>query len=306
MESNCFYQENFSSMLLKFSDFFICEKIFNFLGFSIFKRNVKMWNRINFLLSIVFVGILMILCIFSIIISYGSLNFFAIVENCILFTGSSIIWLKWFPLAFSHNHKIENLIKSLLKYFPCNAFDQQNYRAEKYLKTIRMFFYINSMFISLTMISIILAPLIEQAYGYINEISIYLKPIFNLYYPFDSLKHGTYEIVFIVFAWYFTMNFLVLISTDNLFTSLCMLICMGLHNLADSFAEINMKNEKEAIDQMKKLIKRHQEYLEIIRDFEVIFSIPLFINMIGIIGLICMTAFLATVSYQIYFAPIYS
>ena len=67
--------------------------------------------------------------------------------------------------------------------------------------------------------------------------------------------------------------------------------------LGQVMSEIDPREDQEgAIKEMKNLIDIHQEFIGIAEKLQEIFSLILFVNIFGMIYLICGTAFLSVVS----------
>lgn len=279
---------------IEFSDFFLSDVIFESFGFSFLKANTKKWKKIHFFISQV-LGILIIVVgsMLNVIINGRNLDFLILAEdfgNMFMFGG---IFIKSFPLKIIYRKRLLSVIQRL-----DNLFTKQNVDSQSLKKNFRMlwiFTLIENSTITILIAVFVLTPFIVEIYGLISGEDIMPEPVFHIYLPFNYLKHGYFEVFHIFIAWNVTISSLVVCCTDNLFATCAQIISMELYNLAKSLGEIDMRDEEEAIDKMKKIIKTHEEYLKIIKEVEEIFSIPHFANMFAIIGIFCIAVFLAMV-----------
>ena len=95
----------------------------------------------------------------------------------------------------------------------------------------------------------------------------------------------------------FLVNVLALFSNEMLYFGLMIILSMEFDILGHVISEIDPRNDQEAaLKEIKTFIKIHQELIEIAEQLEDIFSLILFVNIFGMIYLICGTAFLSVVS----------
>ena len=85
--------------------------------------------------------------------------------------------------------------------------------------------------------------------------------------------------------------------TDLLYSELVALTAMELQILGHKMSEIDPEDDQEkALDNLKKLVKVHEDLIEVTEKLEEIFSLILFMDLFGIIGMCTSLAFLAFVS----------
>lgn len=284
--------------VVEFSDFFICDKVFEHFGYSYFKANDKKWKKINFIAVQGFVMMLIVLAAVNILLFYDSLSYVVLIEDLAIVFVLGTIFFKWFPIIFLQRTKILNILRKLQKFFPKHFSARCNSNMRRKLLTLKRFFILNSCFCIMITTSYIFGPIVEQIYLTLSKQSEkQFLPLLSIYLPFYHQNNLYASMTYIIGIWCLYFASVTIIAVDNLFASISQLISIGIKDLAILLAENDMKNEKEAIELMKHVIKIHNEYLEIIKEVEEIFSFSLFVNMFGAIGSICMTAFLAIVIY---------
>lgn len=238
----------------EFADFFMCEKIFVWLGISFLNSSVQRWRKIHFILSQLFGALLIVQCVISFIMNHGDL--LVMTENCGIIAIQLTIFVKWISLDNLHRVKIVEILGQLQVFFSRFKSNQPELTVRHHLNEIKKFIYITAFFF-LTLVALFnFIPIIEQLYAKFTGSSFDLQPILNVYWPF-SLRHGSFELVFCLILWYFVMCIPIVLATDYLFVTFSQMIYMGLNDLGDTLVKIDFEDEEKALDELKKFIQIH-------------------------------------------------
>lgn len=280
---------------VQFSDFFLGDKFFALLGIPFLTKNKQKWRKFHFFLSQIFGVCLITLALLNPILSVEPLHFFVIVEDFGIFWIFGAILLKWSSLDVLFRPKITELLLDLEDFFPKNTRDQRTFQVWKYLAQTNKTCYLIS-FMALCLIFMHnWTPFLDMIYAEIVGKPHVFTPFLSIYYPFDALQHGFYEFSFIYVCWYCILTGTSVLASDFLFISSSQLIIMGLNNLKNSLAEIDLQDEETAMRELKKIIDDHQKYLKLIKNVGEINSFALFINLFGVMGVLVFFGFLSTV-----------
>lgn len=290
---------------IEFRQFFPVEVVCFTLGYPFLEREIlpAVWKRINgILIQICLVILLFVLSLSAIILvrnfhQNDDSSIFVLIEN-ISFIGIDIALLTKIFLVFHYRRpSVLHAIEIMRKYFPQSTADQFSSNTYNYL-TVLMRFYktYKVIIISLEFIQTSM-PYLHQLYGIYMNVEVQWELIFSLSLPFDLFQPIVYESVFIVEIWLISFGMCFILSTDFTFVSLIQIMCLEFDILGQAISEISLENrEKEAIEELKKLINVHQELIEASETIEEIFSFLLFVNISGSITALCTMAFLSVVS----------
>lgn len=168
-------------------------------------------------------------CAINVAFTNEEANFWELIESTRIIAVFAIILCKWIPLEFRHRDKIHKVLQQLNEFYPRGYVEQDEIKAKEYAAKIKKFFKI-SLFLDLLLLSIFnFTPIFEQIYAYVTGKSLPLRPVLDIYYPFDDLKHGNYEILLCFYVWLLSVFVFIILAVDNLFVSISQMICIGLH-----------------------------------------------------------------------------
>lgn len=277
--------------MIKFSDFFICDKFFHLIGFSFFKPNAQKSLKFLFIFSQLLIFLMLALVLVNLSFHFESLEIAIIIENFATIAIFGAILIKVFSLIRWHSVKIRKVLTRLEVIFAT----QQNScgENEKCLKTLEKFFIMSLVCYMTIFVSFTCTPLIYEVF--FNENKEKRIVILNFYNPLGYERSGIFELLFVLIFCTFLLQTILILCTDFFFVVISQVISAEINNLTLQINETDLRNESEAIEKLKKIIKTHQEFLEIIKDVNEIFSIPLFVNVFAVILVICFCGFLATV-----------
>jgi hypothetical protein len=144
-----------------------------------------------------------------------------------------------------------------------------------------------------------IVPLLVQLYKWLASQEQKLDIILQLFTPYDQNKVISYVILNTITVISITSGLVIILMTDLLYSELVALNAMELKNLGHMMSEINPEEDQDkAIEDMKKLVVIHDDLLEVAGKIEEVFTAILFIDLFGIIGMMCSLAFLAFVSVE--------
>ncbi|CAG9806667.1 unnamed protein product [Chironomus riparius] len=120
-----------------------------------------------------------------------------------------------------------------------------------------------------------------------------LTTIYQLYTPYDQ-NTFSYIIVNIIAMLSHSSGLAFIFMTDLLYAELVALTAMELSILGKMMSEIDPQDDQEnALSDLKKFVKVHEDLFEVIDKLQDIFSVILFMDLFGVIGMMCTLAFLA-------------
>lgn len=131
------------SLTVEFSDFFICDQFFYFLGVSYLKPNVQRWRQFHLVVSLVFGLLLMILCAINVGFTNVEANFWELIESTRIIAVFAIILCIWISLEFRHRDKILKVLQQLIEFYPRSYVEQDEIKAKEYAAKIKKFFKIS-------------------------------------------------------------------------------------------------------------------------------------------------------------------
>ena len=115
------------------------------------------------------------------------------------------------------------------------------------------------------------------------------------YYPFDAMKPIPYWTIYFLSFCVGNLEALIFVFTDYLYISILSLTSMEFDILSEMISEINFENNEDAIKELKKFVKIHQQLIEVSEKLEKIFSLILFLEVYAFIASLCFFAFLIVV-----------
>lgn len=291
--------------LILFDDFFICEKIFGFCGFAFlrhFENSSDKRRKFFFFILLSFLIFFMFHSAISFVIFIGdSKKFLQAVESLAYAGMVTIGCFKIFFVMFKNREKTLKVIEKLDKNFPHHNFEQEVFDVRRHLKKLK----INSSFLFLVYSLVALMPLTNPLqhliHSWLTSEKIKTEFVLEIWYPFEaSSLIGLWMSYLEIFS-ILVLMVLIITSTDLLYASIMTITSLEFDILAMKIRKV------ENAEDLKNLIKIHQELTEIAGELEGIFSPLLFINIMIVVNMICATAFLIFVrkknlkSYKILF-----
>jgi len=291
------------SKIRNFRDFFQCEEIFlkfgvNFLKPSRISETSHKWQKIHFTALKIATFVIVLLSVINFVISLlpnGSIV--VAIESSSAVGIFVLMLLKIYTVMMRNRVTLMEILEKLEFHFPTDAWNQHVFKVEDYLKTLRIFKKITLIIYSAIFIQLISVPFCQLFYRWITSSHIEIDLIIKCYVPFDYSNPFIYAVVYIFQCWMFLVNVLALFSNELLYFGLMIILSMEFDILGQVMSEIDPRDDQEsAVKEMKTLIEIHQELFEIAEKLQNIFSLILFVNIFGMIYLICGTAFLSVVS----------
>lgn len=291
------------SKIRNFRDFFQCEEIFlkfgvNFLNPSIISEASHKWQKIHFTALKIATFVIILLSVINFVISLlpnGSIV--VAIESSAAVGIFVLMLLKIYTVMMRNRVTLMEILDKLDFHFPTDAWNQHVFMVENYLKTLRIFKKITLLIYTAISIQLISVPFCQLFYRWITSSPVEIDLIIKCYVPLDYSNPFVYAVVYIFHCWIFLLNVLALFSNELLYFGLMIILSMKFDILGQVMSEIDPREDKEsAVNELKTLIKIHQELIEIAEKLQNIFSLILFVNIFGMIYLICGTAFLSIVS----------
>lgn len=302
-----FFSENFKTKksrtaYTEFSDFFLSEKMFNLYGISNLQTDFPgtrtMWKNFVYIASLLIIVMYLLLPLTSLIVNLtqnGSL--LILFEN---FTGISLgmmILMKSFSINYWNRAKIKDTIQTLELHYPHDGWNQYIFEIPQHLKSLRFIEEISIFSLAFSASVYTFAPFAVYIYGLITSQYFKLFSIFQLNLPIDQTDPIIYFVInFIIFNGIFYVCSLVLV-TDFLYSELMAVVNMELKILGKLMSEIDPADDQvEALNSLRKLIDAHNDLIKVTENLEEIFSPLLFIDIFGMMVLMCASAFFTFVS----------
>ncbi|KAL7023632.1 hypothetical protein ACKWTF_012718 [Chironomus riparius] len=291
------------SKLLLLEDFLICENTARKVGCTYLKNHENSsnkWLKLNASLCKISLVIFLFWEIMSFIMSVKKKLVLLMLDH-FLFSGVFVVCLLKIFIVFYHKRKdVIEAIEMLDKYFPHSEHDQMIFKAQSYLRVLKILemLYVTVFIIIGTVFC--LMPIIHQIYGAIKSIDLEWDLILSIYLPFDQFHPILHAFICFLDAWTICVGSFFIVSTDFIFVSLMQLLAMNFDIISQKFAQLNAsENEEEAVKELKKLVDAHQHLNEISEMLDDIFSPLLLINALGSITSLCIAGFLAVVSVDL-------
>ena len=299
------YKEPKVSTIKNFRDFFQCEEIFmkfsvNFLKSSTTSETHQKWEKLHFTAMKIVTVVVVLLSIINFVISIVDRSIVLAIESSAAVGIFILMLLKIHTVMMKNRGTLTHILEKLEFHFPTDAWNQHVFEVENYLRTLRIFRKITIVIYSTIYIQLISVPFFQLFYRWFTSSEFDIDLIIQCYIPFDYSNPFVYSIIYIFHSWIFLVNVLALFSNEMLYFGLMIILSMEFDILGHVISEIDPRNDQEAaMKEIKTFIKIHQELIEIAEQLEDIFSLILFVNIFGMIYLICGTAFLSVVSQKI-------
>lgn len=227
--------------------------------------------------------------------SLGSFkNFLAMIETTsyIGFVALSLIKLL---IVFIHRENLLAVIDDLNELFPGTTELQTKYRVEVYMNRTN---YLMKYFAILYMILIWifnLLPIIESYMGY-RKTGIWIRSFpYCIWYPFDALADGVFEVNYIIQGWAGFNSACSSVAVDVLFCAIISQICMQFKILQYDLLNLDIGGQNAAYDigSLNKCIEKHEKLIQFSNVLEKCYSLPMMINFVASTFIICLTGFMA-------------
>ena len=101
-------------------------------------------------------------------------------------------------------------------------------------------------------------------YYYVDGIVYYKELPFIMWHPFDPLQPILFELSYFSMTWSGFTTALAVVSTDLLYCSILSLLCMEFDILKRNFEEMQVKDSKQSLEEMKKLVSNHIDLIELV------------------------------------------
>lgn len=177
-------------------------------------------------------------------------------------------------------------LKEKLKSFTDDSIQIYSKRYKRSLKinNVRFMAYVMVVHGSTFMFSI--APIVQNTISIINGNDTWNMILpHNVYFPYDYNRKPLYMIAYIhIVIVSFTIDNYFLIN-DILFGTLTFMLSLKFDSLGDDLQNIDFRKDQH--EKLKKLIDQHNELLDISKDLDNIYNIPILMNFIGSSILIC-------------------
>ncbi|CAG9806631.1 unnamed protein product [Chironomus riparius] len=292
-------------MLINFRDFFQCEKIFlkfgvNFLESETTSRNPQTNLKIYHLIIIIATIVIIILALINFILSIlpnGSL--IVAIEASANFGVFSLMLLKIYTIIIKNRGILIEILHRIELHFPALTSNQHDFKVAKYLRLLNIFNITTVVIYSMLWLQNSCMAFLELFYGWMTSSPIKIELILRIYVPFDYSNPLVFSLIYIFQSWILFVNLTGFLLVDMLYFGLMIVVSMEFDILRQIIGEIDPReNQQAAVKKMKELVEIHQELIEITEKLEDILSLILFVNIFGMVYLICETAFLSIVSYR--------
>jgi len=292
---------------IEFAHFFWSENFFKFFGFNILPTfsvdDGKKWKKVAYVTAIVSLLLLLILMLISMPIGVTkSDSVVTLSENWCALLGLVVIFVKVYSLLYLHRGKIEEIVATLDFYYPHDFLDQQLFNVSGHIRILKILGKLGVVLYVLGFVMFNFIPIISQTYWYFSSQTVKFEPIYHLYTPFDQNNPLCYIVLNIIAMLSHSSGLVFIFMTDLLYAELVALTAMELNILGHMMSEIDPEDDQEkALEDFKKLVKVHEDLIEVTEKLQEIFSLILFMDLFGIIGMCTSLAFLAFVSDTKYF-----
>lgn len=295
------------STYIEFDNFFQSEKMLNIFGFNNLPQVMplkrikirRIFYSISMMISVIFLGV----NIFS--IAYGfkhNGSFLIFTENVGVVCIESLILMKGFTVVFWNREKVKNIVVKLKQHFPNDAWDQYVFSVLQHLKNLRICGKICFVLYKGVTLEFVSMPILILLYGFVFSKDVKLETIVQLTLPLDTSDPLNYALLYIINALAFYIGIFTVLITDLLFTELLAVINMELTIFGQLISEVDPAlGQDEAISELKKLSKAHQELIQLSEDLRDIQSPLIFIDCFGMMINMCCAAFLTLVMFLIDF-----
>jgi len=287
---------------VEFSDFFWSEKMFDFFGFNnlptIPSSSGSRRKKLVFIITILSLMVLTVLLLTSAIIGFTKSDaVVTLAENVCTIAGMVVICVKVYSVLYLYRESFGGVIATLESYYPQDGWNQQVFQVSGHLRTLKILNRLGILCYVLGFISFNFIPISSQLYWLITSQEFELNPIFSFFMPFEQNRPVPYTLLNLVALVSHSSGLTFICMTDFLYAELVALTVMELNILGHMMSEIDPEDDQQkALDDLKKLVKVHEDLIEVTEKLQEIFSLILFMDLFGIIGMMCTLAFLSFVS----------
>ena len=219
------------------------------------------------------------------------------IEASASFGVFSLMLLKIYIVVIKNRENLTDILERIEFHFPIHTWNQHYFKVGKYLKLLNIFIITTTVIYSMLWLQNSCMAFLEILYGWMTSRSIKIELILRIYVPFDYSNPLVFSLIYIFQSWILLVNLTGFLLVDMMYFGLMIVLSMEFDMLKEIMSEIDPRDDQQAaIKKMKELIEIHQELIEITEKLEDIFSLILFVNIFGMVYLICETAFLSIVS----------
>jgi hypothetical protein len=291
------------AVFVEFSDFFISEKIFNLYGFHNLPcpltNNDSGKRKMLFKVSTFSFVLFMILALMSLtigLINNGTL--LMLYENVCEIPIGFTIFVKIFLILYHYRKKLKEVVETLDFYYPQDGWNQYVFQVSRHLRTLKIHAVLTFASYTIACSCFCFMPYFVQFYGLVTSQKFELDSILHFYLPLIDQKHPVvYIAINLISLWSMFAGTVFMLMTDLLYIELVAIATMELNILGQLISEIDPEDDMEsARKELQRLTNVHQELIDVTEKLNEIFSLILFIDLVGIIALMCLSAFMTFVS----------
>lgn len=299
-----FKKSNLRSSRIEFGDFFHSEFFLSKFGVqflnSTMHPQIFKWREIHFDLTKISTAIVVVLSIVQVSVSIFSKHTMIITIEAMAAAGIfSLMLLKIYVVTIRNYDPIIEILDTLGRHFPNNKCNQHTFNVQKYLRILNLFSYVTITIYMILWLQFCSLPLWSNFIKWIDSQPENFELIIKFYVPFDHQNPLIYCLIFTFQSWILLTDIIAFLATELLYFGLVIVLSMMFDILSQMINEIDPQQEN-AIRELKKKIRVHQELIKVSEQLQEIFSLILFINIIGMVYLICGTAFLSVVSIDFF------
>ena len=298
---NKFRSRKPQNSFIEFSDFFLSEKIFDFFGFNNFpsipSSSESKRKKAVFIIAILSLMVLTVMLLTSAIIGFTKSGaVITLAENICTIAGMTVIIVKVYSILYLYRTKVGGIIEILDSYYPHDGWNQQVFQVSSHLKHLKFLSRLGVLCYVLAFVMFNFIPIFAQLYWLITSQEFELNPIFNFFMPFEQNHLVPYTLINLLALVSHSSGLSFIFMTDLLYAELVAITAMELNIMGQMMSEIDPEdNQEKALDDLKKLVKVHEDLIEVTEKLQETFSLILFMDLFGIIGMMCTLAFLSFV-----------
>ncbi|CAG9806670.1 unnamed protein product [Chironomus riparius] len=294
-----FRSEKSQTSFIVFSDFFMSEKMFDFFGFNnlplIPSSTESKRKKLVFIVALLSLMILTVLLLTSAIIGFTKSGaVVTLAENICTIAGMTVIIVKVYSILYLYRTNVGGIIDTLESYYPTDGWNQQVFQVSSHLKDLKFLSKLGVLCYVLGFVMFNFIPIFAQLYWLITSQEFELNPIFNFFMPFEQNHPVPYMSINTLALVSHSSGLSFIFMTDLLYAELVALTAMELNIMGQMMSEIDPEeNQEKALSELKKLVKVHEELISVSEKLQEVFSLILFMDLFGIIGMMCTLAFLS-------------
>lgn len=264
-------------------------KVYRFLGWNPFDNNSSTWSKVYFALAIFYTTLCLVQEIIYFVLHFGDENTFLSLTNltpCMGFVALALV--KVFTIYWNRK-RLGKIVKKLESF-------QENHenKIKGIVKTSRLMMKSQTILFLVLIWIFNLMPLCVIVYWFVVDGSYHREMPYFMWYPWNCLQPFIYELCYTVVMWGAFSCSIGILSTDLMFCSIVILLCLRFNSLSDRIRQV-----VDSLDSRKLLrawIVEHCELIKIVDEVAEIFSMSLLINFFGSTLILCLVGFQTIVS----------